>query len=226
MTETRRHLGELELRLRDRIRRLDEPVSRQDWADVLARSDELHAHGPRVRAAVFAAAAVAALAAAAFTFAPWTSGSARAAAPSRLAIHLSDGRQLVLFGRADNAIFVNETDDREVDSRISPAVWRTLAQAGPFRVVASPSTKAVGAKGLHPGDRALFALDLYTSAQLKHGAGSGTLSCSYLAGRNAICEGTVALSDGSRFSASGYLDPSTSSVSLSATVSGSFPQSA
>jgi hypothetical protein len=38
MTESRRSLGELEPELRDRLIALDEPVARQSWPDVVARS--------------------------------------------------------------------------------------------------------------------------------------------------------------------------------------------
>jgi hypothetical protein len=219
-TESRHHLSELDPRLRLRVRRLDEPVSREDWTDVVARSHRLRFSVPRLRTAGFAAAAIAAGAVVVFAFVPWNTGTARASVPSRLAIQLSDGRQLVLVGHADQTLFVDETDDRDADSQVSPAVWRTLTAAGPFRINTSSLRQDRGSKGLRPGDRALFSLDLYTNTRLEHAAGSSVLTCSYLGGRNALCDGTVSLADGARFSASGFLDPNTSSVTLFATASG------
>jgi hypothetical protein len=219
-TESRHHLGELDPRLRLRIQRLDEPVSREDWTDVVARSHRLRFSVPRPRTAGFAAAAIVAGAAAVFAFVPWNTGTAGASVPSRLAIQLSDGRQLVLVGHADHTLFVDETDDRDA-GQVSPAVWRTLTEAGPFRINSSSLRQDRGSNGLRPGDRALFSLDLYTSTRLERAAGSGVLTCSYLGGRNALCDGTVSLADGARFSASGFLDANTSSVTLFATASGS-----
>jgi len=47
-------------------------------------------------------------------------------------------------------------------------------------------------------------------------AGSGVLSCSYVGEQIAFCEGTLSLSDRSRVTASRYLDPNASDLSLAA----------
>jgi hypothetical protein len=133
-----------------------------------------------------------------------------------LSLRLSDGRQLLLFGHAKGTVFLDVAADRQTESQIPPAVWRNLTQRGPFRIDATTLNQTRVGRAPRPGDRAFFSLDLYTSAKLKQGAGSGTLSCSYVDGQDAFCDGTLSLTDGSRVTASGYLDPSAPSLSLDA----------
>ena len=78
----RRHVDELDPELRDRILALDEPVSREDWADVLVRAKRSRVSGRRLGAFVVLVAA--ALGAAVFS-GPWLSS---------LSLYHSSGRAL------------------------------------------------------------------------------------------------------------------------------------
>ena len=196
-----RHLAELEPELRSRLRALDEPVSRESWAEVLTLA---RAHRPRARVAgatvVLSSAAM--LAAAAGT---WL-------VPNRPAVtapHGAAGQRgaIVLYSKPGRTQFVNALDDRK---RGQATRWldgfNTRLRTGNDT---TPSPAA--------GDESMAQLLLYTSATLEHRAGAGVLMCHYVGTRNALCDASFRLSDGHNLTATGLLGRDGSSFSLALT---------
>jgi hypothetical protein len=229
--ERRENLAELDPVLRDRLLGLDEPVDRSDWAAVVERSRLPRPSRYRSFALVATGAVVASLALASLLVQQLPSGgrSARAAAPLRLTVHLSDGSGLVLYSEAGRAAFLDNSDDRlgggEPSARAkseasgTAAIVRSLS-GGPFHV--SPAliraeNAAQQVSGPLPGDEALVSLEVFTTPELQKAVGSALLTCRYAFDRNAYCDGAVELADGVRLTAAGTLDADADHLTLAIT---------
>ena len=233
--ERRDNLDELDPMLRDRLLALDEPVGRSDWGAVVKRSRGVRLSSRRTWALGIAAAGLAALGAAGATLglALTNGGNPQSAASAvRLDVRLSPGSGLVLYSHAARQDqFVDSSDDRlrgrasvSLDrpaAAVPAAIERTLTVTGPFRVDRA-LLRAAGslegeADGPLPGDRALLAFTLFTTAGLDRRAGSAVLTCQYGFEHNAFCNAAFDLADGSRLTASGVLEPGAKNLTLVAT---------
>jgi len=215
--ERRKTLAELDSALRTRLLRLDEPIDRSDWDDVVERSRHFGPSRYRPLAVVAGAAAVVALA----LGLSWarlfpSAGQTRAGvAPVRLALHLGDGSRLVVYSVANRARFLDNGSGSSGPA--NAAVVRSLS-GGPFRIeAASPrSWRAQNrlADAPLPGDEALVSYHLFTTARLQTTAGSAVLTCQYGLDRTAYCNGAVDLANGMRLSASGTLNADATNFTL------------
>jgi hypothetical protein len=199
--ERRENLAELHSPLRSRLLGLEEPVDRSDWGAVVERSRGYRMSRHRSFAIVAGAAAVLSLAlTASLLLLPGSRHPTPEAAPLRLALHLADGRGLVLYSVAKRARFLDSSAEQR--SPRTTAIVRSLS-GGPFHVRAALIHTAGGRLR---GDEALVSFRLFTTSGLERAAGSAVLTCQYGFDRTAYCDGAVDLQDGMRLTASGTLN--------------------
>ena len=200
--ERRGNLGELEPSLRERLLALDEPVARDDWADVVARSRAFRS--PAVRRRGFAAAAVGAAAAACALAVAGSglmsghrvieaggpaNGHARATA---LRADLSD---FVLYSRVQDEQFVKNTDGR------ARGLPRHSFEAFNTRLPVMSDTGG----GPLAGDEEVFRFALYSNQELDSKNGSETVTCFFEQARKAFCGASIQMRNGDDIAASGML---------------------
>jgi hypothetical protein len=218
--ERRETLAELDSVLHDRLRSLDEPVDRGDWAAVVQRSRKLRLSRYRSPALVASGAAVLLIA---FTssLVPLFRDAGHPgpeAGPLRLSLHLSDGSGLVLYSVAERARILDDSQDGpagEAGGR-SAAIPRSLS-SGQFDLRAASVVRQVVTDGPRPGDRALVSFRVFTNPGLGTPAGSAVLACQYGLDRTAYCDGAVDLQDGVRLTGSGTMSSDADHYTLTVT---------
>ena len=112
---------------------------------------------------------------------PAQGSTSHEAAPLRLALHLSDGSGLVLYSGAEQARFLDNSDDRppatsgrreRATRSRTAAIVRSLS-GGPFHVdaalVHAASPRRHATDGPLPGDQALVSFPVFTTAGLGDG---------------------------------------------------------
>ena len=213
--ERRENLTELDSTLRARLLRLDEPVDRSDWDDVVERARGVRLTRYRSFGIVASAVAVLSLALALSLarLSPGAEHPRSEAASLRLALHLRDGSGLVLYSVEKHARSLDNPSDSTIPQ--TAAIVRSLS-GGPFRIRPALLHDA-GRNVIHgplPGDQALMSFHLFRTAGLERTAGSAVLTCQYGFDRNAYCVGAVDLDNGLRLTASGTLDTDADDLNL------------
>jgi hypothetical protein len=119
----------------------------------------------------------------------------------------SIGRTFVLYSVAQQEQYVNNADDRARGTGNNPF--------GTFSDTAPSTTK--NGNGPFPGDEALFSFNLYSGPGLSSRAGAAIFTCQYNFAKNAFCDATFRLKDGTTIVASGSFNFDASKFSLAVT---------
>jgi hypothetical protein len=197
-----RHLEDLGPELGGRVRALDEPVSRQDWADVILRSRRFSFRLGTMRLPVAALCGAAALAAG---VGGWL--IARGPTPSGRVGAAAGGTRLVLYSKVAQAQFMNMADGRRRGETVR---WLRGFNAR-LRVTNTSAGEPAA------GDEATLRFSLYSSSRLTKRAGAGMLTCRYDSASDAVCDATFQLVNGRTLTATGLLDDGMAGYSLAVT---------
>jgi hypothetical protein len=209
MSERRENLAELDSVLRTRLVRLDEPVDRSDWADVVKRSGARRLSRHRSFAVAAGGAVLAGTLCLVLLFAG--AGQPRRGAAPRPALQPNAASGLILYAVARRTQFL---DNSAGPSSGRAATVRFLS-GGLFHV--HPALGHTASVGPLPGDQAVVSVRVYTTAGHEKTLGSAVLTCQYVSHRTAYCDGAVDLDDGVRLTASGTLDARANHFTLVAT---------
>jgi len=116
--------------------------------------------------------------------------------------------KLNLYSIATHEQFINNNDD-EARGDVN----------NPFGTI-SPNAASVVEKhynGPFPGDEALFAFNLYTSASLKTMAGTAIYTCQYYFNKSAFCDASFALNNGALMIGAGTFGLNATTFALAVT---------
>ena len=112
------------------------------------------------------------------------------------------GKGAVLYSVGTAEQYVNNADDRARGKGHNP-----------FGNFHDASATATHGGGPYPGDEALFKFKLYTSSTLKSLIGSAVFTCLYDFNKDAFCDASYSLNDGTVFGA-GTLDTTADSFAI------------
>jgi hypothetical protein len=113
-------------------------------------------------------------------------------------------RVLTVYSVATGLQYINTADDR-ARGHVNNPLDSNARKLAP---------KSAGKQGPFAGDIALYALKLYSDADLKHGAGTAVYTCFFNYDRHALCQAYYKLKVGSTLVASGPIDFKTSGFTI------------
>ncbi len=119
----------------------------------------------------------------------------------------SSARKLVLYSVAEQEQYVNNADDRTRAEGNNPF--------GNYKDVTPVANKS--GNGPFPGDEALFSFNLFKDAKLKQRAGAAIFTCQYNFDKNAFCDVSFHLNDGSTLIGSGSFNFNATQFTLTIT---------
>jgi len=122
----------------------------------------------------------------------------------------SAAQTLTLYSVAEQEQYVNNADDRTRADGNNPF--------GNYKDVTPVANRS--GNGPFPGDEALFSFNLYADSGLKHRAGSAIFTCQYNFNKNAYCDASFRLNNGSTLVAAGSFNFNATKFTL--TVTGSY----
>lgn len=137
-------------------------------------------------------------------------GATALTALTHSAAQRSAAQSLTLYSVAEQEQYVNNADDRTRADGNNPF--------GNYKDVTPVANRS--GNGPFPGDEALFSFNLYADSGLKHRAGSAIFTCQYNFNKNAYCDASFRLNNGSTLVAAGSFNFNASKFTL--TVTGSF----
>ena len=127
-------------------------------------------------------------------------------AGSRTAFAARSVQRLTLYSVAEQEQFMNNSGGRLAGVGKNPF--------GNFSDVTPTSKNAVGP---FPGDEALFSFNLYATTALRPRVGSAVFTCQYNFDKNAFCDASFRLNNGSTLIAEGAFNFNTSKFTLAVT---------
>jgi len=115
--------------------------------------------------------------------------------------------KLTLYSVAEQEQYVNNADDRTRADGNNPF--------GNYKDVTPVANRS--GNGPFPGDEALFSFNLYNDAGLKHRAGAAIFTCQYNFNKNAYCDASFHLNDGTTLIAAGSFNFNATKFTLTVT---------